>query len=133
MATLVGGIDDRLRPYMRVEYPGADDGFIALLDTGFNGELFLEEPAAFQLGVQLRGTSELVHLASGPVQEVRRGVVTIRWLGVVRRAEVLVAVVGSVKPRRADDPIALVGTALLNPHLVLLDFANRTIEIESEA
>jgi hypothetical protein len=32
-----------------------------------------------------------------------------------------------------DEPVMLIGTALLNPHLVLLDFAAGTIEIESEA
>ena len=57
----------------------------------------------------------------------------IIWLGQLRRVEVLAAVTtGTRQHRPPDDPIALVGTKLLSPHLLLMDLAKRSIEIEAQ-
>ena len=133
MATIVGGIDERLRPYIRIEPENAADGLLALLDTGFNGELFIDEADADLLGFALREGYSKATLAGGVVHNIRRGSGKIIWLGQLRRVEVLAAVTtGTRQHRPPDDPIALVGTKLLSPHLLLMDLAKRSIEIEAQ-
>lgn len=108
---------------------GASGDFLALMDTGFNGELLVTMQDAVSLGIVLRAGLSIAQLASGQTISVQRARGTILWLGRTRIVEVLVT---TEEPNRriADDPIALVGTQLLSPHLVLIDFQAGTIEIE---
>lgn len=131
MATQIGSIDGRRRPLVRIERENGAEGFLALMDTGFNGELFVSYRDAMRLGFTLRAGISTAQLADGQNAEVLRGVGAISWLGRPRRIEVLAAVQDDIQGL-ADDPIALVGTALLSPHLVLIDFSAGTIEIEEQ-
>lgn len=55
-------------------------------------------------------------------------------MGAQRTVETLIAPAAPSPARaRRDEPTVPVGTGLLHPHLVLLDFATGTIEIESQA
>lgn len=109
------------------------DGILALLDTGFNGALFMNEDDARHLGLKLRDGYSTIELAGRSMQQIRRGLATIIWLGEVRQVEVIAAISGATqRSRRADDPAALIGTELLDPHLLLMDFKARTIEIEAQ-
>jgi predicted aspartyl protease len=131
VGTLVGSIDDLLRPVVRIQQSGPDDEFLALLDTGFNGELFLSPGDATRFGFRLSGVVSLVRLAGGRTHRVQRGNGKIVWLGKTREIEALVSI-NADETIRADEPIALVGTRLLYPHILLIDFAAGTVEIEAQ-
>ncbi len=131
MGVALGSIDGRFRPLLRLERPGGIDDVLALLDTGFNGELLCDRIVASHLGVVANGQLERVELAGGIEREAQSGRLTILWLGKVRQVQVLVSV-DEPRPKADGEPIALVGGALLAPSLVLLDYGAGTIEIEAQ-
>ena len=114
---------------VRIEQSNGD-GFLSLMDTGFNGEIFLTVRDALMLGFTVRDGVSSAQLANGQNVEVQRGFGVISWLGRSRRVEVMATKDENVAARLPDDPVALVGTALLSPHLVLIDFSAGRIEIE---
>lgn len=130
VATVVGSVDQRRRPIIRLQISGARDDVVALLDTGFNGELLVAQQDVQRLGVNVRPLSSQAIMGDGSVVEVRRGDCSIMWLGSTRRTEVLVSSV-FVRAKLADDPVVLIGTQLLSPNLLLIDFAAATVEIEA--
>ena len=71
-------------------------------------------------------------VAGDLVQSTLEGSGSIRWLDETRRVEVHVST--AVLDRRMDDdPIVMIGTRLLTPHLLLIDFAQGTVEIETQS
>lgn len=129
MGTLVGSVDHRRRPLVRIERPDGFESFLALLDTGFNGEVFVAIADVERLGFRLRSGFSTFEDASGQIKTVQRGAGEIMWLGERRRVEVFIAT-EPPPARQADDPVALVGTGLLTANMLLIDFPAATIEIE---
>lgn len=134
MGTAVGGVDARRRPLVRVRRIGAEDDFLVLLDTGFNGDLHMTLGMARRLGFELRPEKEPMEFADGRRESVQVGRGTIEWLGEQR----IVAVFASPdppKPRpvRKGEYVALLGTGLLSPHILLVDFTAMTVEIEAQS
>ena len=131
MAQQVGHVDDRGRPLLRIELRGTDESFLALVDTGCNASLVLPESEAMRLGMVMTGLESWVEFADGRKQLLRACVATLIWLGAQRRVEALVTTPdGSVSMRpnaRADEPIGLVGTGLLSPHLLTINFATADV------
>jgi predicted aspartyl protease len=110
---------------------GADD-LLALLDTGFDGEIYCNQSDAIALGVRLSGGVERVELAGGVKATVQRGELEITWMGRVHTACALISGIQRTKPAADGEPAALIGSSLLRPHLVLLDYSAMTIEIEEQ-
>ncbi len=104
---------------------------LALLDTGFNGQLLCDRVAASLLGVVPSGRTEHVELAGGVQREAQVGWLRILWLGRERQVQVLVSM-DETQPQRDGEPTALVGGGLLAPSLILLDYGAGTIEIEAQ-
>ena len=102
-----------------------------MLDTGFNGELLMAANDVALFGFRQSEIRSKVELAGGRVYELRRGLGEIVWLGRRRRVELLISA-DPPQPRRDGDPIALVGTRLLAPNLLLIDFTAATVEIEAQ-
>ena len=127
MAKVLGSVDDRGRPVVRLEIQG--DSLLVLIDTGFNGTLMVTRAAARLLGVNPLGDETSIELGNGTTAQVFEAQTTIAWLGENRLVRVLVAddwlTVG-------DAPVGLLGTAMLTPHLLMVDFAARTVEIETQ-
>ena len=115
---------------MRIEFEDGRDSVLALLDTGFNGELMMSNLDAVRLGVVLQQSKRTVEVAGGRHVDVQRGLLPIRWLGRLRRTEVFVT--NAPSPVRPDDPVALLGTKLLTPNLLLVDFQSNTVEVEEQ-
>lgn len=130
MGTLIGNVDLKHRPLVRLELPGDSVGVLALLDTGFNGELIVPRDHVLELGFQARGGVAVVELAGGHRNEFQRGRGTIIWLGQERQVEILISSEPTIM--REGDPVAIVGTRLLAPHLLLIDFGARTVEVEAQ-
>jgi predicted aspartyl protease len=131
LGTLVGGIDQRRRPLIRLKLSDRDVEILCLLDTGFNGELMIDKQNCAILGFDRRQDFSIVEFADGRVQRMQGAVGLVDWLGVARRVAILVSD-GSHRSG-PDDPIGLVGTGLLHPNLLLLDFQTGTVEIEAQS
>jgi len=126
---LVGSVDPIGRPVVRVAVMGRDDEMLATIDTGFNGELMMGSGDAELLGVAVREQADAVELGHGQRIGVGVGLLRIRWLDAERTAKVLIS---DQRELRRTGPVALIGTALLKPHLLLIDFAQGTVEIETQ-
>jgi predicted aspartyl protease len=130
LSKIWGTIDRLRRPVIRLE-TSAGESFLALVDTGFNGELMLAHPDAQALGFEVSKVKIKALLAGDVSQKLREGSGNLIWLGKDRRIELMVSPASSIR-RMDDDPIALIGTKLLTPHLLLIDFEVSTVEIEAQ-
>jgi len=84
--------------------------------------------AATLLGVDPKFDETEVELADGRKAWVYETRATIMWLDQERRVRVLVS---DEWTTIGDAPVALLGTDLLLPHLLRIDFAKGTVEIET--
>lgn len=131
LPSMLGGVDPRGRPIVRIAISGGDVEFLAVVDTGFNGELFMAAVDARRLGLPSTGVRSSVEVAGGVRQQVEEAIAVILWMGREQRVEVLLGI-PTPAPRPADDPIALVGARLLSPHILMIDYAAGTVEIEAQ-
>ena len=132
MAKLIGSVDHLGRPLVRLSDVGAQHvEILALVDTGFNGGLMMGLKLAEDLGVELDEDSVRVELGNGAAANVHQGLVGMIWLGRHRTAQVFAS--ESWVQGHPDAPVALLGTGLLRPHLLLVDFDAATVEIETLA
>ena len=71
-----------------------------------------------------------VELGDGRTIPLRAGRVVLNWLGVVREVDVYV----SDEPSHGGEgrPLALIGAELLSPHLLMVDYAAKTVDIETQ-
>jgi predicted aspartyl protease len=130
LAKVTGSVDDLGRPVVRIEVPGRD-GVLAVIDTGFNRALLLEAREAQAMGFVLTEEIESVELGTSVRAIVRAAIGRIMWLG----REVKVQAFVSTEPsttNRSNIARALVGTELLAGCLLLVDFATRIVEIETQ-
>jgi predicted aspartyl protease len=127
MAKVRGSVDHLGRPVIRIEH--RDISILAVIDTGFNGELMVPAATALSLGVAFSMEVTTVELGNGARASVRDGEATINWLDDTRRVRVFVS--ESWLPT-GDAPQGLLGTGLLTPHLLLIDFERKTVEIETQ-
>lgn len=112
---------------------GAPDGFLGLVDTGFNGELMMTALTATALGFRLYDAHETVVLGDGRIESVQLGSGTIFWLGGQRRVDVMIPVKAvSPRTREPDEPVALIGTRLLTPHDLMIRFGRSHVAVSLE-
>jgi predicted aspartyl protease len=129
LAKILGSIDGLGRPVIRIHVAGQDD-ILAIVDTGFNGSLMLASLEARQKGFIIDELTEIVELGTTARVEVRRASGTINWLGRSTLVDALI----SDEPqhqRSAGVARALLGTGLLGSCLLLIDFPNKLVEIET--
>ena len=129
MSKLLGAVDDRGRPVIRIELAESDASFLALVDTGVKRELMLAEHDARALGFAVASEFRSVRLAMDVDRAAKAGSASINWFGSQRQIDVLVSM-DAPTVRRADEPVALVGTGLLAPNLLKIDFDLKTVEID---
>lgn len=126
---IFGSVDPLGRPTVRIAVVGREDEVLATIDTGFNGEVMTTAGDAASIGVEILEDSERVELGDGNAIDVRLGRMTIDWLG--RQRVVAVFVSGHTRSS-SGGPALLIGTALLRPHLLLIDFGAETVEVETQ-
>ena len=78
------------------------------------------------IGVEASSRETKVELGDGKTVPVREARATIKWLDKVR------VLVSDDWMAVGDAPTGLLGTGLLAPHLLFIDFANGTVEIETQ-
>ena len=130
MSKIWGTVDRLRRPVIRLE-TSAGETFLALVDTGFNGELMLPLSDATALGFEVSNVKIKAVLAGDVAQELHEGSGILNWLGGNRRVELMVSP-ATTSRKMDDDPIALIGTKLLMSHLLFIDFQTLTVEIETQ-
>ena len=129
MANLNGSIDDLGRPLIRLQLPHGHDDLLVIVDTGFNGELMMSLAMAQSLGLSLDDDLVPIELGTGAIERVYTSQIDVLWLDKELRVRALVST--SWPSPAPDAPVALIGTRLLRPHLLLVDFDANTVAIES--
>ena len=129
MPKIIGSVDTLGRPLVRIGVVARDDAALGTVDTGFNGELMMTAGDAAALGVTVLEGSRDVELGHGQSVGVHVGRLRVRWLDAERDAAVLIS--DRASPT-VSGPVLLIGTKLLKPHLLLIDFASDTVEIETQ-
>jgi predicted aspartyl protease len=131
LSEIIGHVDERERPLVRVPLPDQDRSFLALIDTGFNGWLLMETVDAVNIGFVLREFAVSVEFAGRGRSRLGTAHGHIVWFGQRLRIEALVSTAGGERVAAPDQPVALLGTRLLNPHLLTVDFGTRLVSIKS--
>jgi predicted aspartyl protease len=131
LSELIGHVDERERPLIRVALPEEGGSFRAVVDTGFNGWLMMESADVAGLGFPLSDIAASVELAEGGRRRLAVAHGEIMWFGRRHRIDVLVSSIERECPIAADEPVALVGTRLLSPHRLEIDFERRLVKIEA--
>lgn len=130
MAKVIGSVDDLGRPVVRIEVPNRD-GFLAVIDTGFNRTPLLLAQEAQAMGFAVTEDAETVELGTAVKARVLRARGLVRWLDRVLEVEVLVS--DEPMPTSGQDTArALLGTEMLANSMLLVDFVARIVEIEEQ-
>lgn len=118
------------RPVISIVSARTGDPFLATVDTGFNGALLTSKIDAPTLGVRIADTHLEVELGDGRRVLLQRGRLGIVWLGNNLEVDVFI----SGEPSRGGDgrPVALIGAGLLTPHLSMVDYGAKTVDIETQ-
>ena len=130
LAKVIGSVDDLGRPVVRIEVPDRD-GFLAVVDTGFNRSLLLLISEAQAMGFIVTEDAETVELGTAVKTKVLRARGIVRWLDRTIQVEALVSDEPMPVSGR-DTARALVGTELLANCPLLVDFVARGVEIEEQ-
>lgn len=129
MARMSGRVDDGLRPLLRLMVPDGNS-FLTHIDTGFNGELWFARADAVTCGVEFDQVDERVGYLAGmrPVRETI-GQLRILWFGIERVVDVVVDLDSAHRTVSPDEPMALIGTALLAPATMTVNFGKRRLTL----
>lgn len=128
MSEIVGHVDARDRPIVSLSLPGADDGLLVIVDTAFNGQLLIHDIDAARLKCGSSRVELRVEFADRRSRVLKRARGSIVWFGREQSVDVWM----SAEPQRTampDEPVGLLGTGLLNPHRLVVDFATRRVVI----
>lgn len=118
---LNGNIDDKNQLWVEIIVAGQHNQqkILALVDTGFTGELQLPLKAAVPLGLRLDGVGTF-ELADGRLTQQMLFSASIFWGTTTRLATVSVS----------DSDTALLGGGLLHGYMLLVDFEKRQFIIK---
>jgi predicted aspartyl protease len=130
LAKVIGSVDELGRPVVRIEVPDRE-GFLAVVDTGFNRSLLLLISEAQAMGFVVTEDAEIVELGTAVKTKVLRASGMVRWLDRTIQVEALVSDEPMPVSGR-DTARALVGTELLANCRLLVDFVARGMEIEEQ-
>jgi predicted aspartyl protease len=117
-----GYVDAARRPLIDVQCIGGGT-FTALIDTGFDGFLFMDDQTAANLGVRLTGGHCDAEFAVEK-KTVDIGELEVLWFGTPALVEVLVC---QIEASAMNSAVILVGTGLLEDRL-MVDFTLRHLE-----
>jgi predicted aspartyl protease len=124
LSEIIGHVDSRDRPIVSLTLPGQDDSLLVIVDTGFNGQLLIRDNDAARLNCGSARVELTVEMADRRSRVLKRARGSIFWFGRQRNVDVWL----SAEPHRAalpEEPVGLLGTGLLSPHRLTIDFASR--------
>jgi hypothetical protein len=132
LSDIIGHVDSRDRPIVLLPLPNDADGLLVIIDTGFSGQLLIHDSDIPRLGCELTDLNLPIELAGQRRDTVALARGSIIWFGRTLRVNMFVATIERPYRTIPDEPTALLGTGLLNPHRLSIDFAARHVVI-SEA
>jgi predicted aspartyl protease len=116
LSEVVGHVDPRGRPIISISILGEEDAFPVIVDTGFNGGLLLHDSEIIRHTCELTGLNVPIELADRAPRMLMLARTRIVWFGQPRDVDVLIAPTQVSRAAIADEPIGLLGSALLAPH-----------------
>ena len=119
--TIKGVIDEYGHAFVQIEVGGRKSSLttLALLDSGFDGELCLPIEIALPLGLELAAV-QTVEFADGSTKKELLFDGRLRWEGKFRRVEISLT----------EAQQAMLGTALLLDRCLTIDFRSGEVRIE---
>ena len=99
------------------------------VDTGFNRQLLIHRSDIARLHCDFFDLAIAVELAGRERRTLEVARSQILWFERSRDVEVLIGPGSQPRTALADEPIGLIGTALLSPHKLTIDFAARRVVI----
>ena len=124
---MTGTVDAQRRPLLKIARPDGNPIF-ALIDTGFNGNLWFGKADAMACGVDFDDVHEQTgHLAGmRPVREAN-SFLRIVWFGQERIVDVVIDLDTEHRTIAGSEPVALIGTELIDPATLSINFDRRTV------
>jgi predicted aspartyl protease len=131
-AKMVGSVDHYLRPILRLKFAGQEDELIALIDTGFNGQLPMSQALALRLNVRVNDIDDVVTLADGSLVSARQGSVAVEWFGRFRTVHVQITP-PPARMKVGEGDLVLLGTRLIAPDNLEIQCGSQTLTLRQEA
>ncbi|MEK7659567.1 MAG: hypothetical protein AAB338_02890 [Patescibacteria group bacterium] len=125
--TIEGWIDDHGQPIMQLQLLGLEDPVVALIDTGFNGELIIYEEHAHQAHLRIKPKASDITLADGSRAEFLISEGVIEWFGESRQTTIFV--IPGPAPQKGRWQI---GTQLLRDCRLEINFRERNVRLSRE-
>lgn len=127
MAAVKGYFDAKTRAFVEMVAASGQRAHLQI-DTGFNGAVLIGDLTAQRLGVSAFTGYEDVQPA-GSAAPFRVGMATLdaSWLSRTRRIDVMVW--QNEVPKGRGEPDGLLGTGLIHPGKLLLDYINGIVEL----
>jgi len=127
LADLIGHVDARDRPLLLLSLPGQDDDLLVTVDTGFNGQILVHDVPALRLSYESTGVDVWVEFADGARRTVQLASSSIIWFGRQRTVDLWIARATSPRHPIPDEPLGIIGTGLVSPHRLTIDFMTRRV------
>ena len=108
---------------------GQEDGFPVIVDTGFNGQLLINDTEIARLKCEIIGVDVPVEFANRERRMLSLARTRIVWFGRPQDVHVWITTAEPARAAVPDEPVGLLGTAILNPHKLTVDFAARRVVI----
>jgi predicted aspartyl protease len=132
LSDIIGHVDARNRPIILLPLPNDEDGLLVTVDTGFSGQLLIHDADFPRLKCELTDLRVPVELADRRTGVLAQARGRITWFGESLAVDILVATTERSYRAPPDEPTALLGTGLLNPNRLIVDFASRRVVISRE-
>lgn len=129
MSEIIGHVDALDRPIVSLSIPGQEDGILVTVNTGFNRQLLIHRSEIAKLRFDFVDLTMAVELAGRQRRNFEVARSQIHWFGRAQDVEVLITPGNEPRTALADEPIGLLGTSLLAPHRLSIDFAARRVVI----
>jgi predicted aspartyl protease len=127
-------VDDRYRPFVKLNVAGFSDPVTALIDTGFNGAMIVDEYQATQMGLQIMRQHRISAVLASQQPEIFllcRG--RISWLGEQPFISAFVILETEqerlLRRRQTREEEIVLGVELLLNCTLEIDFAARSLTI----
>ena len=129
MRRMTGTVDTSRRPLLRVVRPDGNP-ILSMIDTGFNGEVWIGKFDAIACGVDFDDVHESTGYVAGmrPIREASSNL-RILWFGEERVVDVVIDIDSTHRTIGASEPVTLIGTALIEPATLTVSFARRRVRL----
>jgi len=126
MSRLIGWVDVRLKKPMLLVHTLSGKTFSVTVDTGFNRELWMDKITAETLGVAMLSTHPRTSFVTAGNKPILTDVGELEIMWVLGPRKVFVHI--------HDEPglsEVLLGTGLLHPGVLIVEFSNDMVKIDS--